>query len=174
MPLRGKGQVVLNAKPGAETTWLFVCTANGVSGVLASFGSTWHNLESRESREPIEKMLPWDSAVSHFLSDWLGRVQPIVGGAIPELVGPGSIRNQAQQAMRSKPVSSTPPWPLHQLLPPGSCPAWVSVLISLNNEQQYGSMNWINKHFPPQLAFWSWCFSTVIATLTKTLVTPQP
>ena len=32
---------------------------------------------------------------------------PIVGGAIPGLVVLGSIRKQAEQAMRSKPVSST-------------------------------------------------------------------
>ena len=44
----------------------------------------------------------------------------MVGGAIPGLVVLGSIRKQAEQAMRSKPVSSTPPWPLLQLLPPGS------------------------------------------------------
>ena len=32
----------------------------------------------------------------------------------------GSMRKQAEQGMRSKPVSSTPLWPLHQRLPPGS------------------------------------------------------
>jgi hypothetical protein len=41
---------------------------------------------------------------------------PIVGGAIPGVVVLGSIREQAEQARESKPVSSTPPWPLHQLL----------------------------------------------------------
>jgi hypothetical protein len=30
----------------------------------------------------------------------------------------GSIREQAEQARRSKPVSNIPPWPLHQLLLP--------------------------------------------------------
>jgi hypothetical protein len=29
----------------------------------------------------------------------------------------GSIREQAEQARRSKPVRNIPPWPLHQLLP---------------------------------------------------------
>jgi hypothetical protein len=28
----------------------------------------------------------------------------------------GSIREQAEQARRSKPVKNIPPWPLHQLL----------------------------------------------------------
>jgi hypothetical protein len=41
-----------------------------------------------------------------------------VGGAILELVVLGSMRKQAEQAIRSKPVSSTPPRPLHQLLLP--------------------------------------------------------
>jgi hypothetical protein len=45
-------------------------------------------------------------------------VTPIVGGAIPTLMILGSIRKQAEQAMGSKPVSSTLPWRLHQLLPP--------------------------------------------------------
>jgi hypothetical protein len=41
---------------------------------------------------------------------------PIVGGAIPGLIVLDSIRKQAEQAKRSKPVSNIPPWPLHQLL----------------------------------------------------------
>jgi hypothetical protein len=45
----------------------------------------------------------------------------MVGGASPGMVAPGAIRKQAEQAMGSKPVSSILPWPLHQLLPPGSC-----------------------------------------------------
>ena len=47
-----------------------------------------------------------------------GRAQSIVGSHIPGLVDMGSIRNQAEQAMGSKPVSDIPPWPLHQLLLP--------------------------------------------------------
>jgi hypothetical protein len=47
----------------------------------------------------------------------------MVGGAIPGLVVLGSIRKVADQFKRSKLVSSTPPWSLYQLLPPGSCPA---------------------------------------------------
>jgi hypothetical protein len=43
---------------------------------------------------------------------------PIVGGAIPGLVDLGSIREQAEQARRSKAVRNIPPWPLHQLLLP--------------------------------------------------------
>jgi hypothetical protein len=44
------------------------------------------------------------------------RERPLVGGTISGLVILGSIREQAEQARRSKPVSNIPPWPLHQLL----------------------------------------------------------
>ena len=42
----------------------------------------------------------------------------LVGGAISGLVVLGSIREQAEQTRGSKPVSSIPSWPLHQLLLP--------------------------------------------------------
>jgi len=41
-----------------------------------------------------------------------------MGGVILVLVVLGSIRKQAEQARRSKPVSNISPWPLHQLLLP--------------------------------------------------------
>jgi hypothetical protein len=41
-----------------------------------------------------------------------------VGGTIPRLVVLCSIREQAEQASGSKPVSNISPWPLHQLLLP--------------------------------------------------------
>ena len=43
---------------------------------------------------------------------------PLVGGTISGLAVLDSIREQAEQARGSKPVSNTPPWPLHQLLLP--------------------------------------------------------
>jgi hypothetical protein len=42
----------------------------------------------------------------------------LVGGTIPGLVVLGSIREQAEQARRSKPIKNIPPGPLHQLLLP--------------------------------------------------------
>jgi hypothetical protein len=42
--------------------------------------------------------------------------RPLVGGNISGLVVLGSIREQAEQARRSKPVKNIPPWLLHQLL----------------------------------------------------------
>jgi hypothetical protein len=41
--------------------------------------------------------------------------RPLVGGTISGLVVLGFIREQAEQARRSKNI---PPWPLHQLLLP--------------------------------------------------------
>jgi hypothetical protein len=38
---------------------------------------------------------------------------PLVSGTIPGLVVLGSIKEQAEQARGSKPVSNIPPWPLH-------------------------------------------------------------
>jgi hypothetical protein len=65
-----------------------------------------------------------------------GRVQPIEGGAIPGLVVLGSIRKQAEQARRIKPVSNIPPWPLHQLLLPDllEFQSWLSLVINSNME----------------------------------------
>jgi hypothetical protein len=52
-------------------------------------------------------------AFSQLVIKWEG---PFLGGATPVLVVLSSIREQAEQARRSKPVSNVPPWPLHQLL----------------------------------------------------------
>jgi hypothetical protein len=63
-----------------------------------------------------------------------------------------SLRKQAEHAMESKPVSSTPPWPLHQLLPPGSCPVFVSSLTSFSDEERYGNVSQRSKPFPSKFA----------------------
>jgi hypothetical protein len=78
-------------------------------------------------------------------------VEQLMGGAIPGLVVLGSVRKQAEKAMKSKPLSSTPPWPLHQQLPPGSCPVWVPVLNPFTDEQQCGNVTW-NQPFLLQVA----------------------
>jgi hypothetical protein len=44
--------------------------------------------------------------------------RPLVGGTISGLVVLGSIREQAEQARRGKPVKNILLWPLHQLLLP--------------------------------------------------------
>jgi hypothetical protein len=64
---------------------------------------------------------------------------PIVSGAITRLVVLGSIRKQAEQARGSKRVSNTPPWPLHQLLPPSSS----------GDEQRCGSASCFVQEYKP-------------------------
>lgn len=44
-----------------------------------------------------------------------------MGNTIPGNGGPDFCK-QVEQGMKNNPVSSTPPWSLHQLLPPGFCP----------------------------------------------------
>lgn len=81
----------------------------------------------------------------------------------------GSIRKPIEQTMRTKPVSSIPAWPLHQLLPPGFCSVWFPVpplLWMMTCEQ--------DKHFPLQVAFGHGGFSTAIVTLTKTGIKLHP
>ena len=108
--------------------------------------SIWHKLELSQRKEPpLRKCL---TAGSHG-GIWLSRVGgPVVGGAIPGLVVLASVRKQAEQAKRSKPVSSIPPWPLQQLLPPASCPIWIPVLTYFGDEQQCGGISWINPFLP--------------------------
>jgi hypothetical protein len=72
-------------------------------------------------------------------------------GAIPALVVLVSIRQQAKQAMESKPVSGTSLWPLYQLLPSGSTSTKAPVLNSFNNGLQCGNVSQINPLHPSLL-----------------------
>lgn len=65
-----------------------------------------------------------------------------VGDAVSGPVVLGSMRKQADQVMRSKPVSSAPPW-----LPGSYC----FILTFFNDEQQYENVSQIN--FLPNLLF---------------------
>jgi hypothetical protein len=97
----------------------------------------------------------------------------MVGGAIPGLVVLGSIRKQAEQIMKSNPVSSILPQPLHHLLPPGSCPVRVPVLTSFSDRLQCGSVIQINS-FLPNLLFRSWCFISAILTKPESVCPVRP
>jgi len=116
--------------------------------------STWQSLKSFEKKEPQLRKCSsqvglWDI---FFINNWRGKAHPTVGGVTPRMVMLGGIR-EGEQAMRSKPVSSIPPWPLHPLLPAGSCPVWVSVMIAHSWWTiEYGTRRW-NKPFPPQITF---------------------
>ena len=109
-----KGKVMVNR---SQMSWL----------VFTSLAQAWIIWAEGSSREKCPNQIGlwaslWDIVL---ISDWWGRAQPFVGGAIPGLVVLGVVRNHSEQTVRSKPVSNTPPWPLHQLLPPSSCPVWV-------------------------------------------------
>jgi hypothetical protein len=78
------------------------------------------------------------------IHDWYVKVQPIVGETNPGQVVLGSMRNRAEQTIGNKPVSNTLPWPLYQLLPPGSCSVWVLVLASFGDELWYWTLSEIN------------------------------
>ena len=73
-----------------------------------------------------------------------------------------AVLGSTKKSRLSKPVSSTPPWPLHQLLSPGSCPAWVPVLTSLDERW---CMSQTNPLLPRLL--WLQCFITTTVTLSK-------
>jgi hypothetical protein len=94
--------------------------------------STWHNLESSERKKPqLRECLHEIQLKAIFsISDQWERAQPTVNGAKPWLMVLGSIRKRAEQVRGSKPVRSTPPWPLHQFLLPGSFPVWNLILTS--------------------------------------------
>lgn len=121
--------------------------------------ATWHKLASSERKEPPsgEKMPPWDSAVRPFVSYWsMAKAQLTVGGTIcglEVLV----LQESRQQAIGNKAVSGTPPWPVR-----GAAPAsgFRPSLSSCPDFLQYWTAMWtykVNKPFPPQGAFWSWC-----------------
>lgn len=75
-----------------------------------------------------------------------GMAQPMVDWAVPGLVVLDSIMRQAEQVSGTKPVSSILPWPLYQLLLPGSILAW-AVLTSTNEELLSGTIRQINPFF---------------------------
>jgi hypothetical protein len=71
----------------------------------------------------------------------------------------GSIRRQVEQARGNKPLSSIPPWPLHQLLPPALLEFLSSLPPMMNSDLLKVKPN---NPFPLQLVFWSWYFIAAI------------
>ena len=67
-----------------------------------------------------------------------------MGIDIPSLVIPHSIRKQAEQVMKGKPVNFSSPCPLHQFMPSVFCPGWLPSLTTFENELLYGTVNEIN------------------------------
>ena len=82
----------------------------------------------------------------------------VVVGGIHGLVVLAFVRKQAEQAMRSKPVSSsTLPWPLHQLLPTGSCAVSIPVLTSYSDGLRCGAASQTNSSLLPLLLVMVFC-----------------
>jgi hypothetical protein len=126
-----------------------VCSFPSIlAGVVCQFDTSWSYHRGMG--------LPWGNAsmrssCKDFSQLVIKGERAPVGGAIPGQVALGSIRKQSEKARGSKPVSSTPPWPLHQLLPPSSCPVWVPGLTSFGDEHQCGSVSWITPFLPSLL-----------------------
>ena len=98
--------------------------------------------------------------VWHFLNEcFMVKSPDHCGCYLPWGVFMGSLRKHSEKTMRSKSISSTPPWPLDQLLTLGSgshCIWWWTVTWHCEK----------NKPFLPDY-FWSY-FITEIGTLSKT------
>jgi hypothetical protein len=110
---------------------------------LASFMSSWHKPELSESRELQLRKCPHRI---HFLVINVGGPRPLwVGTSLGCLLVLGSIGKQAELSMGSKPVSSTHPRPLQQLLPPGS---QLSSLMDYSDGLQCESVSQINPFLP--------------------------
>jgi hypothetical protein len=98
---------------------MFVCQVDKGSFVLAGFmcqldtGWNYHRQRSFSCGSA-----PMSSSCKAFSQLVIKGEESLMGGTIPRLVVLGSIREQAEQARGSKPVSNFPPWPLHQLLLP--------------------------------------------------------
>jgi len=118
-----------------------------------------------------ERSLPWGNASVR--SSWKAFSQlvikvggPTVGSAIPGLEVLGSIREQAEQARGSKPVSNIPPWPLHQFLFPDllEFQSWPPLVMNSNVE----SVSWINIFLPNLLLGHNVCAGIRHYQITKT------
>lgn len=100
--------------------------------------STWFKLESLWSREPLlwKYLYLWASLRCIFLIGygWCGKHQLSEDSAIPGLAVWCAVRRQAEQVMRSKPVSGASFSLVLQFLSLGFCPAWVHVLTFWSDE----------------------------------------
>ena len=115
------------------------------------FCSGWFYVNVNLAKEPQlrEYLHKIQQKYRHFLNQWLMEEVPgYCGWCHPWSGVLWSLRKQTEWAMMSKPESSTLPWPLHQLLSPGSCPAWVLVQTSFDDKLWCGSISHMNLFFP--------------------------
>ena len=90
---------------GGQLYWLVLCQLDTSWTYYRIRSFSWDNASMRSSCGAFSQLV-------------IKGERPLVGGTIPGLVVLGSIREQAEQARGSKPVSNIPPWSLHQLLLP--------------------------------------------------------
>jgi hypothetical protein len=83
--------------------WLVLCQVDTGWSYHRERSFSWGNASMRSSCESFSQLV-------------IKGERPLVGGAIPGLVVLSSIREQAEQARRSKPVKNIPPWLLYLLL----------------------------------------------------------
>ena len=80
-------------------THTYVCVMFNHQGrVLVSLLSTWYRLELSEWRATSADKMPPSYLLQgiFFISDWWGRAQDVMSGAVPGLAALGSIRKQAE------------------------------------------------------------------------------
>ena len=134
--------------------------------VLESFFfSIWHKLKLfGKKKTSTEKIPPTTGLWGIFMiDDWSGWTTFLVDVATRSLEVLGFIRRQAEQAIMIKPLSHTPPWPLHQFLPPGSCFEFLSWLLLVVMRFKYCKLKYT---FSFTSCFRSACFITAIESLT--------
>jgi hypothetical protein len=119
-----------------------------------------------------ERSLSWGkvsmrSSCGAFSQLVIKAVGPLVVGTISGLVILGSIRKQAEKKKASQGKQASKKHPsMTSASAPASWPAWVPVLTSFGDKQQYGSVSQINPFLPNLLLGHDVCAG--IETLTKT------
>jgi hypothetical protein len=111
--------------------WLVLCVNLTQAGVITEKGAS------------VKEMSPWDPTVRHFsISDQEGRTHcgyPWAGSlGFYKKASRASHRKQASKKHLSMASASACAF----------CPVWVPVLTSFGDEQQYGSVSWINPFLP--------------------------
>ena len=104
---------------------VLVCQVDKGSNVMVGFSYTWHKLELSWKRNinPSHASIQTTCSKPEEFS-WLVismGVSRLSGGCISWEGGPGYIKKEPEQSIRSKPVNNTPPWILLSVLPTGSC-----------------------------------------------------
>jgi hypothetical protein len=126
--------------------------------------STWHKLELSQRKEPpLRKCLHEIQLWGIFsISDQGGKAP---WGWCHPWAGNLGFYKKASWASQRKQASKKHP-SMASASAPASCPAWVPVLTSFGDEQQCGSVSWINPFLPNLLLGHDVCAG--IETLTKT------